>query len=174
MATGRTLLRGHPYFALPLFDGLRTLAGALLTSRARTLVAICLKRQPPLPDAVARVGVEKQMLGTRRSVMHVIWKLLKNWPDTFEKYANAADVHHYVFDQVRPSNAFWLQAGIDRMPGARQREVGMEEAITIANWLKAQGEPVARNRILELAGVSVPVRTAQPAVNKVVSERAVR
>lgn len=164
---GRTQIHGRPFLALPLFHGLRPLASVLLSKKGRDLSSRFLGHHGLKVKVLEKTAFELQPIAARRTVMHAAWELLADWPVSFAKHARSVGYRKGDADKVAPSFPFWMQQGIDLLGGQRQRELHSEEVATIAGWMQQEGTEVSWNGVLAAAGLSVPTRIAQPALERI-------
>lgn len=174
LVEGRTQIEGQGYFALPFFSGLRSLAAVLLTRGGRDIARRVAGRAEIKHDGSRAADFELQPFGTRRWIMQACWILLQDWPVTFLEIARKEGHRRHLADRLGRSWVFWVQAGLERLEGCRQREVLSSEAEAIARWLQKQGTPVTWTTILNAAGVSTPTRIPQPAVRDVLARHDAR
>lgn len=169
LVEGRTQIARRGFFALPFFVGLRSLAALLLTRSGRELVRRVTGHSTPTRHFEPSSRIEFQPLSVRRWVLQGCWVLLQDWPCTFIENARRVGQRHHIAKRFDRDWVFWLQEGVDKLEGCRQRQVSADEAQAIALWLRHQGAEVSWSRILHAAGVSTPTRIPQPGVRAVLS-----
>lgn len=151
---GHTQIDNHGYFALPLFEGLRRLVRVVLSAKWSDLALKVRGIQlTPVRFANGTAAFEFQHIATRREVLSVVWVLLKNWPNRFLAKMREASIPRHAFDQEGQPVPFWLQQGLDHVPGTQPRVLEEEEVLGMCRWLAHQGERVTWTSVLEAFGI---------------------
>jgi len=169
MLEGRTQIHGHAFFALPLFQGLRSLVSLLLSPRGLEMAAKLVdvgsvSRARPAP-------FELRSAPQRYMAMEACWVLMADWPHRFLAVSERVGLRRSHLMKMTLEPAYWTDSAFNQLPGVAHRELNTAEVRAIATWLDSVGGAVSWASVLQASGVGVPTRVPQPALETLLHER---